>query len=75
MPAPASGTHATEKGELFTMWRQLACAAVALLCLCCRWACQLQRQYKDSRQVVKQCIVYLVGALSLIRSGFNPSMT
>ena len=52
MPAPASCRHATEKDTLLLMWRRVACAAVMLLGLSCHRACQLQRRYKNGRQVI-----------------------
>ncbi|KAL3142065.1 hypothetical protein ABBQ32_004693 [Trebouxia sp. C0010 RCD-2024] len=47
------------------------CAAVMPLCLFCRRACQLQRQYKGSRQVVRQLMIYMKGVLGLSSPGYT----
>ena len=70
-PAPASSPHAMDREMLLLLWRRVACTAVMLLCLSCRGACQLQRQYKESRQVVT-LIIFPEGVLCLI-TGCNPS--
>ncbi|KAL3153164.1 hypothetical protein ABBQ38_011916 [Trebouxia sp. C0009 RCD-2024] len=59
VPASASDPHATDRDMLLQLWRTVAFAAVMLLCLFCREAYHLQRQYKQSRQVVTQRIIYL----------------
>lgn len=41
-----------EQESLVVLWRRAACAAVMLLSVRCKEACQHQRKYKGSKQVI-----------------------
>lgn len=69
-PASASDPHATDRDTLLLL-QAGHCAAVMPLCLFCRRACQLQRQYKGSRQVVRQLMIYMKGVLGLSSPGYT----
>ena len=61
--ASASGGHIkqgpAEQESLVVLWRRAACAAVMLLSIRCKEACQHQKSYQCSKQV-SQLAIHLI---------------
>lgn len=63
VPISASGARIkqgpAEQAALVVLWRRAACAAMILLSLRCKEACQHHKKYKGSKQV-SQLAIHLV---------------